>query len=222
VRQCYNAHQCFANNTGKTVLASLVIEEAEKLSGVTVAYFYCKYQEAERNTFLAVARGIIAQLFYQKESLLAYLYDKASQSGQTTMSTDSLAKEILQVTAKYFSKLYVIIDGIDECDREQRKNISTTFQSIWVSLPPNDVDSFRCLFISQDDNVARKDFAPIVSLILSESDLRHDITSYVKEWSWKLKTKFGLSQDSQNHIQDLIIEKAEGMRSTALLPFGLT
>jgi hypothetical protein len=109
-------------------LASLIIEEARSLPDVTVAFFYCRYQDDERNTFLAVARGILAQLLHQDDNILAYLYDKASRSGQTTLSTVSLAKELLEIATKNHKKLYIVIDGIDECERDERKEIASTFE----------------------------------------------------------------------------------------------
>ncbi|KAF1956409.1 hypothetical protein CC80DRAFT_446319 [Byssothecium circinans] len=196
---------------GKTILASLVIEEARKLQGVTVAFFYCKYQDAERNTFLRVARGVLAQLFHQDEGLLTSFYDKASKSGQTTLETDSLAKELLKTATKSFQKLYIILDGIDECDRDHRKEIVSTFEGIWETLGDNAKDSLRCLFVSQDDSAAAKDFARMVSLKVTQSDSAKDIRSYARIWSSKIQNKFGLDQERQSYIEDIVTEKADGM-----------
>jgi hypothetical protein len=50
---------------GKTVLASVIVEEARKLKTATVAFFYCKYMDLDRNSFRSVARGILSQLLRQ-------------------------------------------------------------------------------------------------------------------------------------------------------------
>jgi hypothetical protein len=186
------------------------VEEARNLPDVTVAFFYCRYQDAERNTFLAVARGILAQLLRQDDSILAYLYDKASRSGQTALSTDSLAKELLEIAIKNHKKLYVVIDGMDECEREQRREIANTFEIFWESLPSNEVDSLRCLFISQDDSAGRKDFAKMQQLKITESDTKPDIRTYANSWSLKIQSKFDLSTEKQRDIEDMITEKSEG------------
>ncbi|PVH98773.1 hypothetical protein DM02DRAFT_673149 [Periconia macrospinosa] len=196
---------------GKTILASLVIEEAKKLPNVAVAFFYCKYEDAERNTFVAVARGILLQLLNQDDDLLPYLYEEASKSGQSNLSTGSLAKKLLETAIKNHQKLYVIIDGIDECEREQRREIVATFESFWDSLPYDEADSLRCLFVSQDDSAARRDFARMVTLKITESDTKYDIRAYASVWSNKIKTKFSLDQDRKQYIEDMIAEKAEGM-----------
>lgn len=195
------------------MLTSLVVEEAKKLVDVTVAFFYCRYEDPDRNTFVAVARGVLSQLLIQDDSLIPYLYEKTSRSGQTSLKTESLAKELLETAIKNHRKLYVIIDGIDECDRDQRKEIVSTFESLWESLPPADVDSLRCLFVSQDDSAARRDFARITKLKITESDTKQDISAYANGWSMKIKDKFVLSQDYQQFVEDMISERAEGLCS---------
>lgn len=50
---------------GKSVLASVIVEEARKLKPATVAFFYCKYMDLDRNSFFSVARGILSQLLHQ-------------------------------------------------------------------------------------------------------------------------------------------------------------
>lgn len=190
------------------------MEEAQKLPGVTVVYFYCKYDESDRNTFLAVARGIILQLFNQDESLLPYLYEKASRSGQRPLSTNSLAKELLETAVKNYKKLYVVIDGIDECENKHRSDIVSTFRSLWESLPAGKVNSLRCLFVSQDDGAAREDFAGIDLLKITEIDTRHDIRVYTNAWSKTIGMRFDLSQDKQQLVEDVVTQKAEGRHST--------
>lgn len=189
-----------------------MIEEARKLPETTVAFFYCKYQDPERNTFVAVIRGIIAQLLHQSEGndLLAYLFDEKSKSGQSTLATDTLALKMLEVAVKSNTRLYIVIDGIDECENGQRKDIVTAFESMWDSLPANDKDILRCLFISQDDRAARKDFSRMVSLQITEDHLKDDIRAYAKAWSSKIQAQFQLSSERRNYVEDMVTGKADG------------
>lgn len=181
-----------------------------KLPDVSLSFFYCKYQDTERNTFLAVARGILSQLLRQDETLLPYLYEKASKSGQTVLQSNALAKELLTTSVKNCKRLYVILDGIDECDRDNRKEIVSVLEEISESFPPEDADSFRCMFVSQDDSLARKDFSKMVSLKITESDVKKDIRTYAAAWSAKIQSKFELTAERQNFIEDSITAKADG------------
>ncbi|KAI1563089.1 hypothetical protein PtrEW13061_012073 [Pyrenophora tritici-repentis] len=196
---------------GKTILASLVIEEAQKLQDVHIAFFYCRYQDNDKSTFLRVARGILSQLLLQDDGLLSYLYNKMSTSGQVTLSKETVAKELLEIALKAFEKLYIVIDGIDECEKDERHKIVSLFEKTWESLPQGDADQLRCLFVSQDDNIARKDFEKMPSLKVTESDTQRDIVTYVTAKSLRIKTKFDLTADRQLLIQDQIIKSADGM-----------
>jgi hypothetical protein len=112
---------------------------------------------------LAVIKGFLSQLLQQDDAILPYLYQKASESGQTTLSTSTLAKEIFETAVKNSPKLYIIIDGIDECPREERKEMVEELVRLRASLPEQD-DSFRCLFSCQDDNAAKQDFANMAAI----------------------------------------------------------
>jgi hypothetical protein len=198
---------------GKTILASLVVEEAKKLKDVHVAYFYCRYQDSDRSTFLGVARGILYQMLTQDDAILSYLYESASTSGQVTLSIEATAKELLKTSLKAFQKLYVVIDGIDECERDERREIVSFFEKTWESLSQHDQDSLRCMFISQDDSIARKDFANMSSLRITESDTQQDIGAYVRARSVEVKSNLGLTSDRQDWIQDRIMKGVDGKAS---------
>src|ERR1700744_4931008 len=96
---------------GKTILASFIIDELRikshrpalaqadpqastgPRSQKTTAFFYCKYEDDQRSSFLAVARGIISQVVSQNKSLVPYLYQKSKESHAITLGTVKLAKE---------------------------------------------------------------------------------------------------------------------------------
>ncbi|EMD69111.1 hypothetical protein COCSADRAFT_130498 [Bipolaris sorokiniana ND90Pr] len=189
--------------------ASLVVEEAMKLPDVHVAFFYCRYLDSERDTFLAVARGILSQLLSHDDALLSYLYEKASTSGQVTLSLEATARELLETSLKAFEKLYIVVDGIDECEGDQRQQIVSFFQDTWDSLPPADMDSLRCMFVSQDDNIARKHFASMSSLKITENHTREDIVEFVAGRSMTIKVKFDLTADRQQWVQDQVMKNAD-------------
>jgi hypothetical protein len=140
------------------------------------------------------------------------LYEEASRSGQTILSTKRLAQELITTAFKNFPKLYIVVDGIDECDREERKEIASTFETIWESLPNDNIepDSLRCLFISQDDGPSRKDFAKMVSMKINEDHIKKDLRAYANAWSIKIQTKFSLPEVKRKLAEDYVTSSAEG------------
>ncbi|GES57152.1 Zinc finger, C2H2-type/integrase, DNA-binding protein [Aspergillus terreus] len=164
---------------GKTILASLIVEEAQKLTPTpTVLFFYCKYQNPERDNFLALARSLLAQFLKQNPGLLLHFYQKCCNSGEALLTSQALARELLDLAFSNCNSAYIIIDGLDECERGERKSITKWFRTLVEDLPAEDPDRFHCLFVSQDDGVARKDLSGIETVTIRVGDNQPDIHRY--------------------------------------------
>jgi hypothetical protein len=195
------------------VLASLAIEEARKLPNTTVAFFYCKYGDESRNSFLAVARGILSQVLSSQRSnddLLLYVDERASCSGETVLSSSKLAKELLETVILSCKQTYIILDGLDECNRDERKELSTWFRQLVDVLPRKEMDSIRCLFVSQDDGYARKDLSMLPSIKLTSTSNKSDIEMYAKVWHQRIEEKFGTLKSKGLNVANIITARAQG------------
>jgi hypothetical protein len=201
------------NLTGKTVLASLIIEELQKLRSthaITLGFFYCKHKDSQRSTFNAVARAILAQLLSQNEDLLPYLFEKASTSGEVVLESPALTKELLEIALKSSEKVYIILDGLDECDPREKKAIILWFQSVVTALPDTEPDSIRCLFVSQDDGEVGRLLSKIPAIRIKPEDIRADIETYATIWSKKIQGKFDLLDGKREDILKTVIGRANG------------
>lgn len=207
--------ECTSNiKIGKTVLASLVIEEAQKLTPVpSVLFFYCKHNDSDRNNFLALARSLLAQMLKQDNGLLLYFYQKCYSSGETTLTSPYLVEELLNLAFKNCKSAYIVLDGLDECAREERKRITQWFRNLVEDLPTSEPERLRCLFISQDDGVARKDFSGLASIKITAEDNKHDIYEYSRIEGDKLQKNFQLSDDKTATIASTVADSVEGMLS---------
>lgn len=199
--------------SGKTVLASLIIEELQKLRSIrpiTLGFFYCKHKDTQRNSFNAVARGILAQLLSQNEDLLPYLFETASTSGEMVLGSPVLIKELLETALKSSENVYIVLDGLDECDAHEKKAIISWFQSMSTPLPDTELDSIRCLFISQDDGEIGKLLSKTPAIRIKPEDIRQDIQTYATMWSNRIQKKFDLSDDKRETISSTVTERANG------------
>lgn len=204
---------------GKSVLASRIVDEVRILqtssSGASTrdtstAFFYCKHKDTSRNSFLAVAKGLLSQLLNQNKHLVQYFYEKSSNCGETSLHTRVLAGELLRVALSCSKRTYIVVDGLDECDTKERKHIVEFFRNTVEALPVADMDSIRCLFVSQDDREARKDLSNIPSINICPSDTKHDIHSFVMIWKDKIERKFGDLQGTRYDIAKIVTAKAQG------------
>ncbi|KAJ2989302.1 hypothetical protein NUW58_g3537 [Xylaria curta] len=186
---------------GKTILASLVVEEARKLNPTPmVLFFYCRHENSERDNFVALGRSLLAQFLKQDHGLLPTLYQKSCQSGEAMLTSPALVEELLSLAFANCRSAYVILDGVDECPRDERKYIAQWFRKIVENLPNNEPDKIRCLFISQDDGYARKDFVGLASIKITVDDNRHDINEYSRIEANKLRENCPLLTEEKASI----------------------
>jgi hypothetical protein len=195
---------------GKTVLASMVIEQAKRLPGATVAFAYCKhYDEPKNKGFLHVAKAFLSQLVLRHEELIPHFYEKLSESGQDSLSADTLAKPLLEVALKGHKAVYLVIDGLDEYSRDDRKEICSWYRTIVADTFPTDPGSLRCLFISQEDG-AKRDLSDLAQLKLTPKHTITDIRAFCASRHKRIEQKFGILSKEQN-ITNVITARAKGV-----------
>ncbi|KAL7933255.1 hypothetical protein V8C35DRAFT_305329 [Trichoderma chlorosporum] len=197
---------------GKTILASLVVEEAQKLAPTpTVLYFYFKHGVSERDNILALSRSLLGQLLKQDRGLLPIFYQKFCCSGEAVLTSTALMEELLELGFGNCKSAYIILDGLDECPREQRKIVTQRFRQLVEDLPTTDSQKLRCLFFSQDDGAARKDFSGLESIEVSVEDTKHDIEEYCRIEAVKLKESLKMSDEQAGKIADTVAKSVEGL-----------
>ncbi|RSL89343.1 hypothetical protein CEP51_001245 [Fusarium floridanum] len=176
-----------------------------------VLFFYCKHDQPEKNTFHALARSFLLQFLKQDKDLLTYLYRKCCDSGEALLTSRPLLEELLAFAFRSCERAYIIIDGLDECPRDERKAITQWFRKLVETLPTTDPDRLRCLFVSQDDGVARKDLDDLVSIKIGAEDNKHDIHEYSRAEANKLAGIFDLSREEASGFADNVADAAQGM-----------
>lgn len=196
------------------MLASLIIEEARKLPDISVAFFYCNESDPATRDFVAIARSILAQLLAQDDSLLLHLEHRMStptgKAPQAVLSDMKLAKELLTVALRS-RKTYIILDGIDECDRNQRKEICRWYREVVEGLPRLKYDEIRCLFISQDDGVGRKDLSSLSTLRLTPESNLEDIKAFSKHWQGQIERRFDSVKKHNLDFTEIVAARSQGM-----------
>ncbi|KAK4220845.1 hypothetical protein QBC38DRAFT_493303 [Podospora fimiseda] len=206
---------------GKSVLASVIVDAAQELdvpeNDICVAFFFCQPDDSDANTFVAVARSILAQLVTQNTFLIPQVYEQSSLSGEVTLSTNDLAKTLLTDVLSSCKNTYIIIDGLDACNRKEHKNIVSTFRTVVESLPPSQMHDIRCVFLCRDDPAARKDLINIPMIRITPADNKDDIEKYWKVCKSHLEAEFGpLDMD----IVKIVAAQSRGMFLYATLMFS--
>jgi hypothetical protein len=202
---------------GKTILASVVVDELLHIPDSTVAFFYCKYGDEQRNSFTSVSRSILAQTLNQHSHLLPYFHGKVSTDSKAILTSLQLAKEMMDTSLRNCETTYIVIDGVDECGRAARKEITNWFRKI-VHEPTTEKSSIRCLFVSQDDGIAVEDFRGVPEIKVKSKN-RPDIEYFAGVWHQKIEDKFGsVFQSKNSNIRKIISARAQGKLARYMEP----
>ena len=194
------------------MIASLIIEEMKIIDSVDLAFFYCKYNDNQKNSFTSVLRGILIQLVRQNEDLLSYVYDACCSSSEVTMDSPSRLKDLVETSLTSCSNCCIIIDGVDECEESEEKKILAWFLGIIEKISQHDAVTIRLLFVSQRDKVTENLLAKAAVIPLDSRYHQEDIRAYARHWSEKLQRKFGISESSASQISTAVADQAKGER----------
>ncbi|KAF6839174.1 ankyrin repeat protein [Colletotrichum plurivorum] len=198
---------------GKTVLSGSVIEEILQLSSTStaVAFFYCDYKSNETKAFTNVLGALAVQLAEQSDAafdLLEAYYDAliAGNGLKGAPDTKGLQKLISKITVLY-DKVYIIIDGLDECDNNVAE-VAAGLTELIESCPPVSMAIF-----SRNEQEIREeleeDFAHVE--IVAHTD---DLEIYVRAEMSKRKQLKKLAYrnpELSEEIKEKLVCSAQGM-----------
>lgn len=199
-------------NTGKTILASFVVQKARELDPAPIVlFYYFKHGDPDRDNFVSLRRSLLAQFLRHDNELLPTLYEKSCRDVEATLTSSTLIEELLNLAFDNCKSVYIILDGLDECPRDQRKFIAQWFRNLVENLPSDAPDRLRCLFVSQDDGAARKDFAGLASVKIEAEDNQSDIEQYSRIEADKLHRQHpDLAEEKLNWIASTVADSAKG------------
>ncbi|KAF2493616.1 ankyrin, partial [Lophium mytilinum] len=130
--------------SGKTVLASIVIEHIQMLSdeapSVGLAWAYCDYKQRKVQTLQNLLGSLIEQLVHTSAARGQPQAWKAVEnlwrnSYQNTAASIKELSKLLADQVRSFRRAYIILDALDECDQENLTR--DDLLEILQALPPN-------------------------------------------------------------------------------------
>lgn len=198
---------------GKSILASYIVDEARSLKDFSTVYFYFRCADPQRDNFRFMARSLLSQFATQHDDSLNYIHEARQKTLDAELSRTKQAEELLEVALKS-RKTIVMLDGLDECPRNERSHICDYFKAVHESLGIRRQDDLRCLFISQEDGFAKKDLSGIFNMRITPEHVHKDIMSFARGCQSRIEQKFEescpLGRD-MNSIADVLTNRADGM-----------
>lgn len=195
---------------GKTVLASIMIDDCLKIQSKCTIWFYFKNGDMQKDSFLSFACSVISQLLEKNTDLLPYVHGEMCRKGKRALSSESLAKELLELMIRNSGEVCIVVDGLDECSKVERRKVIEWMRLVIEPSQHSTSDYIQCVFISQRDGITAKALRDVPSLQINTKNTHNDIFAFVSSRGLDIKNKFHLSDETMQSIVQLVMEKAGG------------
>ncbi|KAI1849790.1 hypothetical protein JX266_004739 [Neoarthrinium moseri] len=197
---------------GKSTLASFLVDAC------------MDYPNA--STCVAVFQSLLRQqLMHIREDprfrhLIAYLHDKKDASGQQNLSTEDAARPLLDLFFDVIPHQYIIIDGLDECDKAEIRQCLSLLTHV-VSRQDNiEPGGLRLLVLSRDIQHIEKPLSgencTANILRIRSKDNEAAIEKYVMQRVGEFPQRLELSKDEKEKIKHLTCNEAKGAKGMFL------
>lgn len=169
-----------------------------------------------------IFKELISQFLRQKQEFIPYCYDKRMTSGDVTLNSMGLVDVMLKVFIDAIPQVYIIIDGLDECEPVERKIVLTKLSELVHYCDRGLPGKLRVLFVSQYFKDIQKCLPGDASVIaLSSGDNKSDIKEYIRLYSEKLQEKQGLDGGELERLREKIWLRSDGMKAENERPIVL-
>ncbi|KAH8668496.1 hypothetical protein BX600DRAFT_257795 [Xylariales sp. PMI_506] len=226
--------------SGKSTLVSYLIEKCMSHSWVdkkfSTVYFYCRGDNSELSTALAVFRGLLRQQLINLRGkseymhLVSYFQEKRGSCSAPNLDSLGVAEQLLSVFLETFPSQYIIIDGLDECKIEGQAKKSEAEQclSLLTKIVAQQENSgpggLRLLITSRDIPEIRKSLssekATANILTIKPTDNVKAIETYVWQRLERFPEKLNLTKEEKERIRDLTCYRAKDPKGD-LVPQGM-
>lgn len=192
---------------GKTVLASLAVDHLQTIfkdEKVAVLCVFCSYTNQDNQTSVDLVASILKQVL--RTTGVTDEIRKVYQDHQTHATRPGLTKlsSLLQSSIATLPKVFIVIDGLDECPQ--------TTRDTFVREIPKLGSSAHLLITSRQSISIAREFPDAMYLELHASDT--DLEVYIRSKTQQdrhLARYVGQDPSLQEEVVATIIGKARGM-----------
>jgi hypothetical protein len=196
------------------MISSIIIEAVMSATGNVVAFFYCEHSDQKRRDpsilLATVLHQLARKLRYPFPSSVVAFLTSTSSNDSTSLSSERLtiAKlgDLICDVARALGNVFLIIDGLDECDR--RDHLFPVLRRI--------ASCTHLLITSRDTRDIRASLQEYLHyrISISPSDMHGDIRNFVTREVYELYHKgllLARNVSLLDEIIDSLVEGADGM-----------
>lgn len=200
---------------------SKVIDEFQSQLGTeqqhAVAYFYCYYREPTRRDPASALRALVKQLCLVSPSEelpepILLIYEAREKNGHQSgpLHLNESRDLIVQLSTR-FAQTTIVIDALDECNRDTRRDLFDILKHIVASTK-----NVRVFVTGRSDGDIRRILCGFPSHYIEATDNQGDIESYINSeiercCREKLLLDGDIDEGLKSDIVSALREKADGM-----------
>ncbi|KAJ9644755.1 hypothetical protein H2199_003719 [Coniosporium tulheliwenetii] len=194
-----------------SVVVNYLLEQRVKHEEIGVAFIYCESEEQANQAAGHLLGSLLQQLAFQHDSVRSDVLGLYQSTKDVGAASDEEVMELLLRTRDYCSKVFLVIDGLDELRSDVRQVLlgffsraQTAFIHVLVTGRP---------FVFQGNSVSdrlRNEVRP------PENDIRTFVQSYVQD-SDDLNFVIDGDRSWQGRLVKIIVEKAAGQFALAYM-----
>lgn len=182
-------------------------------SGAVVSYFFCQSTDPRLNHAAAVLRGLIFLLVAQdKQTLLPHLRDKLDETEDLEGSSNllyALFQMLIDLSIESrFSKVYLMIDALDECNSELSPLLGEITRSESLSY------KIKWLVTSRNESLIRESLSarerPCLSLELNSTHVSQAVNAFISAKVAKLAQMKRYDSELTAKVEKFLSDKADG------------
>lgn len=193
---------------GKTIMTATVVEDLldkfQSDSSIGIAYLYCDFRRQDEQKAEDLLISLLKQLSQEphppRESVRA-LYERHS-SKRTRPSLGEISNVLHSMAATY-SRVFIIIDALDECFHSSQTNLLLEAFSLQAKCGANIFATSRPL------PVITKMFKKSISIEIRASD--DDVRRYIDSHLWYLSASATSNLELREEIKTEIVRAVDGM-----------
>lgn len=197
---------------GKTMISIFLTEELENevkdSENAILMYYFCENKDADRNTAIAILKGLISQMLKKRRALFRHILPDFQRQKENLFRSPTAQEALWRILRSMLNDpdvkvtYYCIIDGLDEC---QQPSLET-----WLKESKT--------FFSQPD---RNPSYPVCKFIFVSRDLPECIQ---REYSKFDRIRLDPDSDSEVHkdLQRFIIDRVGMLAEAQDYPESLT
>jgi Cdc6-like AAA superfamily ATPase len=194
---------------GKTFMSALVVnhlrETPPRYEDTGVAVLYCSYSMREEQTKEKLLAGLLRQLINHQhaewEKIQAF-YGRCKSAGRRPSFSE--LSGLLQRVAGTYSRVFIVLDALDECEDTERLPLLSELRRLQPLLP-----SLKLMFTFRPHVDVTDTFTAAVTCEIRADfwDLEHYISEQLPRLSSHVKQTAGL----RDEVIQGIIKAADGM-----------